>query len=258
MQRFPFMRLAIGLLLGSGLILGSGSHAQAFRLKPISRVFRPTGTESTQSYEIHNTTKALLAVEVNTAKRSMNLQGKETLTPADDDFMIYPPQILLKPGESQTVRVTWLGNPKPEQELAYRLIAAQLPINLEPKKIQATGTQVSAGVKLAMRYEGSLYIRPFQAKADVVVEKMEAKMQGAKRMLAVTLHNRGTSRAILLDSQLELNGGIPAKVFTANEMNVIKQPVLLVNHKRQILVPYPVGATEGSFTGKLRLDDKRQ
>ncbi|NJN49341.1 MAG: molecular chaperone [Alkalinema sp. RL_2_19] len=186
-------------------------------MEPISRVFTPTGANATQSYEIKNTTKELLAIEVSTAKRSMDLQGKETLTSADEDFMIYPPQILLKPGESQTVRVTWLGDPQPQHELAYRLIAEQLPIDLDQPAAKPTSKQGSAKVKLTMRYEGSLYIRPSLAAADVIVEQIATQQNGTEAMLAVTLHNRGTSRAILTNAQLQLTDGQQSHTLTATE-----------------------------------------
>jgi fimbrial chaperone protein len=258
MRRFPFLGWAIGCVIGISLIITGVTPARAFKLEPISRVFTPTGANATQSYEIKNTTKELLAIEVSTAKRSMDLQGKETLTPADEDFMIYPPQILLKPGESQTIRVTWLGDPQPQHELAYRLIATQLPIDLDKPTTKPTTKQGSASIKLTMRYQGSLYIRSSLAQSDVVVESIETQRNGAQPMLAVTLHNRGTSRAILTDAQLQLTDGKQSHSFTATEMNLLKQPVLLANQKRQVLIPYPVGLTTAQFTGQLILNPKKQ
>lgn len=240
-----------------GLLLSVASPSSAFKLEPISHVFAPSGPRATQSYEVRNTTNDLVAIEVSTAKREMDLQGKEMLTPAGDDFMIYPPQILLKPGESQTVRVTWLGDPQPDQELAYRLIAAQLPVDLDPKKDDKDMQLANVKVKLAMRYEGSLYIRPTAATADVVIEQIMPKMDGDRKMLAITFHNQGTSRAILNEAQVRLTSNSQSQTFTAETIGLNKVPVLLANEKRQILIPQPAGFDTANLSGTVTLGKQK-
>ncbi|CAD5971587.1 hypothetical protein [Planktothrix agardhii] len=99
--------------------------------------------------------------------------------------------------------MTWLGNPNPEKELAYRIIAEQLPINLNnPEESQAETT--SGGVKVMFRYMGSVYIRPKNAESKVVLNGIthEKGTDGNDR-LVITFDNQGTRRAVL--SELNLN-----------------------------------------------------
>lgn len=234
--------------------------AHAFKLIPLSRVFSPTGPNAVQSYEIENNTGEPLAVELNIVKREMSLQGVDKLIPANDDFMIYPPQILLQTGESQTVRVTWLGDPKPAQELAYRLIAEQLPINLAPTGGTASEAPTKSGfntsIKIKMRYQGSIYIRPSQAQPNVVIERIEPKMENGKSILAITLQNQGSARANLKEGQLQLKVGTQDRsivTLTAAQMGLNERPTLLAKQQRQILIPYPTGLAQGEILGTLTL-----
>jgi fimbrial chaperone protein len=254
MRRFSL--LGLGLF---SLVLSLTLPAQAFKLIPLSRVFAPSGPNAIQSYEIENTTGEPLAVELNIAKREMSLQGVDKLIPANDDFMIYPPQVLLQPGENQTVRVTWLGDPKPTQELAYRLIAEQLPINLATNvgTLPDAKSGFSTSIKLKMRYQGSIYIRPSQAQPNVVIERIEPKLENGKSMLAITLQNQGTARANLKEGQLQLKVAAsqnrPNVTLTAAQMGLNERPTLLAKQKRQILIPYPAALPQSEINGTLSL-----
>ncbi len=75
-----------------------------------------------------------------------------------------PAQAIVLSGKSQSVRAQWLGDPAPERELAFRLVAEQLPIEFNRE------TSDGARLKLLVRYIASLYIAPRGVEADVVLE----------------------------------------------------------------------------------------
>src|ERR1043165_1546619 len=98
---------------------------QAFKLTPITMEFGTAGRGANQAFRVENESSNTVAVQISMLSRQMGLDGSETNTPADDDFVVYPPQVLLKPRQVQTVRVKWVGNPKPEKELAYRILESR-------------------------------------------------------------------------------------------------------------------------------------
>jgi len=115
--------------LGLNLLGTQPSFAAAtFRLLPMEMKLAPSGRGATQSFQVESTGDQPVAVQIHTAVRQVGLDGTETYPESEKDFLVYPPQILLKPGTQQTVRVTWLGESKPAKELAYRIIAEQLPL----------------------------------------------------------------------------------------------------------------------------------
>src|SRR5580765_7183801 len=99
-------------LLLSALFFLTIPAAQAFKLVPIQMEFEPAGRGANQSFRLENDSSNTVPVQISMLTRQMDLDGMETNAPAEDDFLVYPPQVLLKPKQVQTVRVKWLGNPK--------------------------------------------------------------------------------------------------------------------------------------------------
>ncbi|WP_254174763.1 fimbrial biogenesis chaperone [Planktothrix pseudagardhii] len=219
------------------IILSGISPALAFRLEPISRVFEPAGAGATQSYEVINDTAEQIAVEVSMAERKISLEGQETTESADDDFLVYPSQIVLPPQGVQSVRVTWLGNPNPEKELAYRIIAEQLPINLNnPEESQAETT--SGAIKVMFRYIGSVYIRPKNAQSKVVLNGIthEKGTDGNDR-LVITFENQGTRRAVLSELNLNLTSQGSQLTLKPEQLEGVNNGVILAGNQRRFSMP---------------------
>ena len=236
------------------IILSGISPALAFRLEPISRVFEPAGAGATQSYEVINDTAEQIAVELSMAERKISLEGQETTESADDDFLVYPSQIVLPPQGVQSVRVTWLGNPNPEKELAYRMIAEQLPINLNnPEESQAETT--SGAIKVMFRYIGSVYIRPKNAESKVVLNGIthEKGTDGNDR-LVITFENQGTRRAVLSELNLNLTSQGSQLTLKPEQLEGVNNGVILAGNQRRFSMPWPqqlpIGEVTGTFTFK--------
>lgn len=228
------------ILLAATISLGSIQPGNAFKLEPISRTFSPVGSGSTQSYKIFNPSNERVAINISMVHRLMDKAGQESHLPADDDFLVYPPQILLEPNAMQTVRVTWVGDSEPTQELAYRLIAEQLPINLAPPSTQK-GKSPTGKIKVLMRYVGSVYIKPEKVKPDVVFLSVE-HLQSPKgnSQLALRFHNLGTAHASLRKLQLRLMAEQGEVLeLTPEQMGEMRNATILAGKQRQFLIPYP-------------------
>lgn len=236
------------------IILSGISPALAFKLEPISRVFEPAGAGATQSYQVINDSAEQIAVELSMAERKISLEGQETTESADDDFLVYPSQIVLPPQGVQSVRVTWLGNPNPEKELAYRIIAEQLPINLNnPEESQAETT--SGAIKVMFRYIGSVYIRPKNAESKVVLNGIthEKGTDGNDR-LVITFDNQGTRRAVLSELNLNLTSQGSQLTLKPEQLEGVNNGVILAGNQRRFSMPWPqqlpIGEVTGTFTFK--------
>lgn len=225
---FPFLYL-----------LSSALPSVAFQLHPMSKTFAPAGTQATQSYEIINDGKEKVAIEMSVVTRQMELNGAETYQDANQDFLIYPPQILLKPGEVQAVQVTWLGNPQPKEELAYRLVAKQLPIDLTSPS-QDVAKPVGQ-LRVLMSYMGSLYIRPTNTKPNVVLQSI-ALQKNAKGTseIVLMLKNEGTARAALrkFNLSLKFQSGTVVELHP-EQLKEINNQVILAGHTRRFVISLP-------------------
>ena len=250
-----FRHFSSALTLTTLLLLGTTRTALAFQFNPLSQVFAPTGSDATQSYEIVNDTDDPIAVEVSIVLSEIGLTGDENFTSAEDDFLVYPPQMILAPDEMQTVRVTWLGEPAPAKELTYRLIAEQLPINLLDPEAEAPN-QTSGEIKLSFRYIASVFIRPQGVMPDVHLVSVEPTLvDSGETKLTVTLENKGNGNARLSDWQLELVGQGQTVQLTpalAKEMN---GRVILPGQQRQFELSWPEGLPIGDVTATFQFEN---
>ena len=104
------MRSAIILVCAIIAVQLAGQSAGwAYELKPISRVFAPSGSRATQAFEIANDGAERIALTISFSTLERDESYAETNRDAGDEFLAYPAQMILAPGGRQTVRVTWLS-----------------------------------------------------------------------------------------------------------------------------------------------------
>lgn len=178
--------------------------AHCLTVNPIELYFTPEGTENTQSIKLANPSKEPIAVQLKAYTRKHTPDGKEQRI-ITDDFLIYPPQTILKPGETKTARLTWLGRKasvkkskketkiirtkKIDKELPYRLKVTQLPVDVkEEKKPKKTG------VKMIYQYVASLYVRERGFKPEL---KLIAARRIKDDLTELTIENTGKQHTLL-------------------------------------------------------------
>lgn len=158
----------------------------AFNFSPMSQSIELAGATRGAQFLIENEGSTSMAVELTVKERVMDINGVETLNDTKD-VMIFPPQIIIPPGEKRTVRVSYTLKDKPTKEKNYRVIAEQLPLKVDPK------TKDQAGIKMLMKYVAALYASPPDTKADVKIKSWENKGKD----LILTLENEGGRHMLL-------------------------------------------------------------
>jgi len=229
-------RLGLAVLLAAGLVL----PAQAFKLTPIEMEFSPSGRGATQTFVIENPGAAPEAIELRTFSRDMDAMGEDILVEDIDNFVVFPAQVILQPGQEQAIRVQWIGDPAPPEELAYRLIAEQLPIDLG--EAQEEGGQM----KLLVRYIASLYVVPDGAKPEVSLISAGPSTDGSG--LELVFQNTGSAHVLLSDLVLTINGGGSEMVLNKDQLEGVAGQNVLAGHTRGFVMPWPDGIAPGPVT----------
>lgn len=240
---------AAAIVLSAGFL--AADPASAFQLLPMSMAFAPTGAEATQTFAVNNEANEPVAVQIYIVKREVAADGTETLTPADADFLVFPPQAAVPAGKSQLVQVRWLGSRTLATELAYRIIAEQLPVAL------ADRGQTGGRLEILMRYEGAVYITPPGATPNVVVDSVARVDTTEGPKLKVALHNAGTAHGLLDQVALTVTGkaadGRAASVELRGEaLGALASPNILAGGKRDFLLPWPANLAADGLTATLR------
>ncbi len=228
------------------------TSAHAFTFTPMSVSFDPSGTGSTRSFQIENDSDASTAVEISMSGREIALDGEEKQPKSPEiegKFLVYPPQMVLKPKEKRTVRVTWKGDAKPQKELAYRIIAEQLPVDTEKKKANE-----AAVIKMLLKYMGAVYITPAEAKPELRFSAAPAqgaplakpaKNKKPAQLLALEIENLGGAHEVLAPSKVTLSAGGKSVTLAPEELEKVRGQNILAGAKRRIILSWPAGLPVG-------------
>jgi fimbrial chaperone protein len=212
------------------LVIFCLSPAFAFRFSPIYATLTPDGKGKTASFSIENNQKVKVAVQISIFRREEAIDGTETNPSAKELFSIFPEQLLLEPGQTRSVRVSWLGKEPALQEIPFRLMAQQLDV----QGISKPTDPKTAEIKVLMAYKASLYIEPPNVSPDVVVEDAEViKVDKAGAKLKMTLHNRGKKHQLLIEPALK----IAFKDQTDKDVNVQIEGKDLENMNEENVLP---------------------
>ncbi len=195
----PFIRTCI-MLITFGLftiVMGGYSLNPLITILEIAK--KQTSAEVIVKFE--GDVKAPIALELKVQGREVSIDGKNVIYHDDksaDNFVIYPAQIVLMPGEIQRVQVKWVGDSIPSKEITYGFIAEEVPLKIGDEEEKRT--KAEARLIIRARYEGIIVLRPAGIKPDVVVESTVSKTDSlGKPRLVVTLHNKGTGLQNLKD-----------------------------------------------------------
>ncbi|MGK5088444.1 fimbria/pilus periplasmic chaperone [Bdellovibrionota bacterium FG-2] len=225
--------------------------ASAFTLSPMSVSFEPSGKGATQAFVIENDSAEKIPIQVSITQRLISEEGEETNPePAELEnlFVVFPSQMILEPKEKRTIRVSWKGSAQPATELAYRIIAEQLPVDTQkPKNEQKTG----AMIHVLFRYVGSIYITPSGVKPDLKVSAEAFQV----RKLLVRIQNKGGVHLVLSRMKLVLSSPAKEVVLKGDALQVFEGQNMLPGLTRRFVLPMPEGLGAAGLTAVLKTEE---
>lgn len=168
-----FTKLRMGVVL---LFLGiiASTSALAMRVSPMVSELSTSGGGAVARIEVGNVGSVSMPFETKITRIDFDESGKLIETPADDDFITFPPQGLVPVSGRQVVRVQWIGRPDIPTSQAYYLWVRQLPVETNPQKIQGTDASVSIDILYTMK--ALIVVAPPGAKPDVEVVSLVPEM----------------------------------------------------------------------------------
>ena len=188
--------------------------AYAMRVSPMVVEMESNGSNTVARVEVQNINPGKLAFQTRVFRMEIDKDGKITETPADDKFLVFPPQGALPPGGRQVIRLQWVGEPEIPTSQAYYVSVEQLPVPFEPGSKDAASAQVQ--VLYTMR--ALVVVAPPGAKPDVKaasvhqVNYQPPALPGATEQpplqdgVAITLRNDGRRHAMMSNFAWHLEG----------------------------------------------------
>jgi fimbrial chaperone protein len=198
--------------------------------------------QKTTQFQIENTTKDTIPVTAAAFARIQNADGTESL-PRTKDIRVFPPQLIIPPGEKRTIRIDWTGENKIEKEQAYRIVVEQIPVELEQEKGKG-----ASGIKMLLKYQGALYVTPEKMFSDLKVKKF---VLGKK--LQVHIRNEGNAHQYLQNLRIKFVHNKKEIIIPEKELKVLNGQNILAETTRIFEFDVPKGLDE-KFIGSIAFD----
>ncbi len=212
-------RRAAKLLLPLAILAGIAGVAEAMRVSPMVIEMTAKGSGATGRLEIQNLNDTQLAYETRITRIDYDAEGKMTETPADEDFLVFPPQGVLQPKARQVVRLQWLGSPDIAASQGYYVSVNQLPVKLAPGATVEPGAQV----QVVYHMKALVVVAPPNAQPKVEVVSAKPVMiapkadPGSKEPgkgapepgVEVTVRNTGARHAMMAGARWTIEGKGP-------------------------------------------------
>lgn len=207
-------RRARALLVVFAALAALAGPAWAMRVSPMVIEMDSRGANAVARIEVQNVNSGNLAFQTRIFRMEFDKDGNIVETPADDQFLVFPPQGVLPPSGRQVVRLQWVGDPELAASQAYYVSVEQLPVALEPGAPDTIGAKVQVlynmralvvvappGAKPAVTTASAKQIN-YQPPAAAGSNELPPMQDGVE----VTLRNTGRRHAMMANFGWQLEG----------------------------------------------------
>ncbi|MBC2778759.1 fimbria/pilus periplasmic chaperone [Parasphingopyxis marina] len=138
--------------------------ANAARVSPMIVELEPVGSGSVARVELTNQGERNIPYEVRVMRGEIDEVGGLSLTPADDEFLVFPPQTIVQANSQQVFRLQYVGEPELAQSEIYYMSIQQVPVAFEEGVSQ---------VQVVINYNVLVNVVPDGTAPAAVVESIE-------------------------------------------------------------------------------------
>jgi len=164
-------------------------------------------------FTVKNPTNKPVAVKFSILQLVDTDNNKEKRIPAPN-INYYPSQFVLDANSSKNVRVSYLKRTLPKVEEVYRVLADELNVDVEDRKVETTTDgKIKAEIKMRFSYAGLLFVKDSSAKANLKVQNFKSLPNGN---VEITIFNSGTASALFNTTQYNLKATVNGKDYILN------------------------------------------
>ncbi|WP_439568819.1 fimbrial biogenesis chaperone [Sphingopyxis sp.] len=207
-------RHARALLAALAALVILATPALAMRVSPMVVEMESRGSNAVARIEVQNINPGNLAFQTRVFRMEIDKDGNISETPADEDFLIFPPQGVLPVSGRQVVRLQWVGDTELATSQAYYVSVEQLPVPFEPGAADSVGAQV----QVLYNMRALVVVAPPGAKPDVKATTVKQAtyqppaLPGSNELppmqdgVEITLRNDGRRHALMANFGWQLEG----------------------------------------------------
>lgn len=187
-----------GLLVAAAMALTMTplAGASAMTVQPVVVNLKTTGQAMTQIITVENTFATPLPVELRVQELALDGEGLKPTGKDPGDLLIFPPQALIQPGQTQSFRIQYVGDPALARSKHYYVTVAQLPVKLP---------EGQSAIQILYNFQVLVSIAPQGVAPDLKIDRAEiGKNDAGKPVPILTLSNNSAAHAYLSNGRLRI------------------------------------------------------
>ncbi len=228
--------------------------AQAMTVQPVVIDLQTAGRQMSTVITVENTFATQLPVELSVQELELTPDGVKQTGNDPGDLMIFPPQTIIEPGQTQTFRLQYVGDPALAKSKHYYVTVAQLPVKLP---------EGQSAIQILYNFQVLVSVTPAGAKPQITVQSAELGKNAAGKPIAVlTVANDSAAHGYLANGRLRLvqKDAAGKQVFSKNLSGAEIQQSMgfgLIGggQARKVSVPVELPSAEGSVEASFSLDN---
>ena len=229
MTRYSVLRpmAVLGIVLCALLLV---TPLWAYEVSPMRIFLQPSRGQTSATIAVNNIRPDPLPIEVKILRRIVKDDGTQTFEPADNDFVVFPPQAEIAASQSQAIRIQYLGTVA-EQSEGYVVQITEVPVN----RLDGSGIQFTYNFGVAV------YVQPNRPRIRLNVENPVVS-QGRLRF---RVSNAGNDFGFINGQTLEYKiGGKTVSIDRDTLTTLVENPIIRPGGYRDFDFPVE-GATDG-------------
>jgi fimbrial chaperone protein len=176
--------------------LGMAGSLVAMTVQPIVINLTTSGRGMTQVVTVENTFANPLPVEIRMEELSLEEDGLKSTGKDSGDLLVFPIQAMIQPGQTQTFRIQYVGDPALAKSKHYYATVAQLPVKLP---------QGQSAIQILYNFQVLVSVSPEGAKPSLKVAAASIGHDAAgKPVPVVTLTNASNAHGYLSQGRLRI------------------------------------------------------
>ncbi len=226
------------------MITFSSNLSIAMSVAPVLMEMTVSGSASKSSIRVVNDSKKKLPVEIIIYSLELGPHGEQTKKKDPKDFLIFPPQALIKPGATQTFRIQWVGNPTMRKSQSYIFSVNQVPVKMPKGK---------SGVQMVYNFGTIVNVSPSSGKSTIeLLNTSIVKTKAGKRYPAIIVKNAGNIHSKVSEATIKLNSSGWSKTLPPQYLERFMGVGLVQPGKsRRLLLPVEVPGNVKKITASI-------
>ena len=191
------MKKFLCALMMAVLVFVSGpGTALAMTVQPVMINLTTSGRGMSQTITVENTFATTLPVELRVQELKVTENGVEQTGVDPGDLLVFPPQALIEPGQTQSFRVQYVGDPDLAASKHYYITVAQLPVQLP---------EGQSAIQILYNFQVLVSVGPAGTKPALAITSAAiGKNSEGKAVPVITVGNTSAAHGYLSNGRLRI------------------------------------------------------